>query len=207
MPCPAWLTTLTLIMLSVNTNQILESIKIAHKSGIPFDGPEGVLDTPEVRALLRTASADATVLLKNQKQLLPLDSKLQKIAVIGPNAKTPVVSGGGSASLRPTYAVSPLEGITAAAKEIGATVDYTVGAHTHKYLPLIDPYIKHEQSGQAALFEFWNKEPVADWLSKNPNFEKELPEAAWETPTYTANCFLADGVVSDYMTYLCSMRA
>ncbi|KAI0775382.1 glycoside hydrolase family 3 protein [Irpex lacteus] len=184
---------------------VLELIKHAHKSGIPFDGPEEARDTPEVRALLRTASADAAVLLKNEKKLLPISKETKKIAVIGPNAKTAVISGGGSASLRPTYTVSPLEGITAAAKEIGASVSYTVGAHTHKYLPLIDQYIKHE-SGQAALFEFWNEAPTDDWLSTQPDFKKELPKAVWQTPTYTASCFLADGVDDTKVNEVCWSR-
>ena len=176
----------------------MELIKHAHESGIPFDGPEEARDTPEVRALLRTASADATVLLKNHRKLLPISPGTKKIAVIGPNAKTAVISGGGSASLRPTYTVSPLEGITAAAKEIDATVAYTVGAHTHKYLPLIDPYIKHDNEG-SALFEFWNSAPTEDWLSTKPDFTQEVPEAVWQTFTHSANCFLADGVVSGHL--------
>ncbi|KAI0340912.1 glycoside hydrolase family 3 protein [Trametopsis cervina] len=184
---------------------ILETIRIAHKSGIPFDGPEESLDNAEVRSLLRTAAADAIVLLKNQKLLLPLDSKTKRIAVIGPNAKVAVVSGGGSAALRPTYAVSPLEGITAAAKEIGATVDCTVGAHTHKYLPLIDPYLKREDE-KAALFEFWNEEPSKDWLSQSPNFDKGVPKAVWTTPTHTGNCFLADGVDDQKVDEVCWLR-
>ncbi|KAI0700577.1 glycoside hydrolase family 3 protein [Cytidiella melzeri] len=185
---------------------ILGSIERAHKSGIPFDGHEKTLDTPEVRTLLRTASADAIVLLKNEKQLLPINHKTRTIAVIGPNAKTAVVSGGGSASLRPTYTVSPWEGITAAAKEIGATVEYAVGAHTHKYLPLIDPYIKHGKTGDAAFFEFWNAEPVDDWLSRSPDFSKEIPKPDWTTGTYTANCFLADGVDDNKVAEICWLR-
>lgn len=185
--------------------QILEITKILKEGGIPFDGPEESLDTPEVRALLRKAAADATVLLKNEKGLLPLSPNTHKIALIGPNAKFPVVSGGGSASLRPTYAVSPLEAITNAAKEIGAEVQYSVGAHTHQYLPLMDPYLSHE-SGQAAFFEFWNKEPSSDWLSTSPDFGAKLPEVDYTTPTYTAYCFLADGVDDDKVNEVCWIR-
>lgn len=169
-------------------------VKRAQESGIAFDGPEESLDNAEVRSLLRVAAGDAIVLLKNDKKLLPLSEEVRKIAVIGPNAKIPIVSGGGSASLRPTYAISPLKGITDAAKEIGAEVKYIVGAHTHQYLPLIDPYITHE-SGQAAFLEFWNSSPSSDWLSTTPDFSAELPKFDFSTPTYSGYCFLADGVV------------
>lgn len=173
-------------------------------SGIPFDGPEESLDSPQVRALLRTAAADATVLLKNDKSLLPLSGDIRKIAVIGPNASTAVISGGGSASLRPTYAISPLEGITEAAKSIGAEVSYTVGAQTHQFLPLVDLFITSNH-GDAAFMEFWNETPTDDWLSTSPNFHLKTPKSDFSTPTYSGFCFLADGVVRMAFFWICTV--
>lgn len=186
-----------IIAISFDTHrhcQILEMLQRAYDSGIPFDAPEESLDTPEVRSLLRKAAADATVLLKNEKSLLPIGPGVDKIAVIGPNAKQAVTSGGGSASLLSTYTVSPLEGITAAAKEIGAEVEYTVGTLSHQYLPPIDPYILYDGK-TGAFFEFWNDSPTDDWLSTSPDFSKAVPPAAWSTRTNSAKCFLADGIV------------
>ena len=99
--------------------------------------------------LLREACADSIVLLRNQTtkasnqtKLLPLDAKTKKIAVIGPNVVNTVISGGGSATLRPTYVVSPLKGIEDAAARIGAEVKYTVGVNdTDRQLSTIDPYL------------------------------------------------------------------
>ena len=55
---------------------------------------------------------EGIVLLKNEKDLLPLDiSKVRKIAVIGPNAAIARTGGGGSSRIDPYYSVSPLEGI------------------------------------------------------------------------------------------------
>lgn len=176
--------------------QILELLKRAHASGIPFNGPEESLDTPEMRKTLRTAAADAIVLLKNDKKLLPISGKPKNIAVIGPNAKYAMTSGGGSARLLSTYTVSPLEGIVSAAKELGASVAYTVGATSHKYLPLLDPYI-YQSGGQAgALVEFWNEPPSGDYINTNPDFSTSLKPAVWSTPTPGTNCFLMDGIVS-----------
>ncbi|HEX7411104.1 MAG TPA: glycoside hydrolase family 3 C-terminal domain-containing protein [Bacteroidales bacterium] len=55
---------------------------------------------------------ESIVLLKNEKDLLPLDiTKVKKIAVIGPNAAIARVGGGGSSHINPYYSVSPLDGI------------------------------------------------------------------------------------------------
>jgi beta-glucosidase len=178
----------------------LELLKHAHASGIPFDGPEESIDTPALRETLRTAAANAIVLLKNDKRLLPLASKNAKtIAVIGPNAKYAMTSGGGSARLLSTYTVSPLEGIIRAAKEIGADVKYTIGATSHKYLPLLDPYIQQGDGQQGALIEFWNESPVEDYVSTKPDFNAPLKTTTWSTATLGTNCFLMDGVVSNFI--------
>lgn len=154
------------------------------------------MDSPQLRALLRKAAADAIVLLKNENNVLPIPaSGPKKIAVIGPNAKQAFTSGGGSARLSSTYTVSPLEGITAAAKELGATVEYAIGATSHRYLPLLDGYIKQKDGKPGALVEFWNESPSASFLDTMTNLQETLPECAWSTPTLGSNCFLADGVV------------
>ncbi|KDR84011.1 hypothetical protein GALMADRAFT_236587 [Galerina marginata CBS 339.88] len=187
--------------------KILGLVKQAQASGIPFDGPEGSIDTPELRKLLRTAAADAVVLLKNDKGLLPLTDKLKKIAVIGPNAKHAMTSGGGSARLLSTYTVSPLEGIVAAAKDVGAEVKYILGATSHKYLPLLDPYLRQANGDFGALVEFWNEAPSQDFIGTSPNFGKSLlPLAAWSTPTPGSNCFLADGIDETKVNLVCWIR-
>ena len=84
-------------------------------------------DRPAHRALIRRAGAEGMVLLKNDG-LLPLDAAtLGKIAVIGPNAKTAQIMGGGSAQLNPHYAVSPWEGLAAAFGEDRLT--YAIGCY------------------------------------------------------------------------------
>lgn len=54
--------------------------------------------------------------------------------MIGPNAKTAVFSGGGSASLLPSYTVSLYEGI----KQKVNHATYARGVSTHKQLPLLN---------------------------------------------------------------------
>ena len=76
------------------------------------------------------------MLLKNGASLLPLSSSTKSLAVIGPDAKTALVSGGGSAALRPTYTVTPFDAIGAAANDLGINnVAYARGGNAHKYAP------------------------------------------------------------------------
>lgn len=90
--------------------------------------PQAV-DLPEHRALARRAAADGTVLLSNSG-LLPL-SGMESVALIGPNALRPQVSGGGSAQLRPHRVVALAEVLRErlgdrVVCEPGCTIDKTV---------------------------------------------------------------------------------
>lgn len=82
------------------------------------------------RTLNRRLAAESIVLLKNKEQVLPLDqTKIRKIAVIGPNAKTRTVSGGGSAYLTSKYVVTPLEGVQKLFEETAVEVVYAAGCY------------------------------------------------------------------------------
>jgi beta-glucosidase len=81
--------------------------------------PTGDQDRPvssaEHRELSRQANAQAIVLLKNDRNILPLDTK-KKLAVIGAAAdKGAVYTGVGSAKVISSHTVTPLEGIQARA--------------------------------------------------------------------------------------------
>lgn len=86
----------------------------------------------EVAAELRATAAAGFVLARNEGALLPLArADLQRVAIVGPNAATARTLGGGSATVFPPYAVSPLEGLRAA---LGSGVELRHGpgvrAHT-----------------------------------------------------------------------------
>lgn len=151
--------------------QVLATVNKAIASGIPFNAPEAAIDTPALRALLRTAASSAIVLLKNEASLLPISSSPKTIAVIGSNAKVAVPSGGGSASMKSTYTISPLDGITEAAKAVGAQVEYSAGASAFRWLPLIDDFMK------SAKIEVYKESPVKSWYN---DFGSNFPKADWE---------------------------
>lgn len=97
---------------------------------------EQAIDRPEHRALIRRAGAEGCVLLKNAGALPLSPSALEKIAVIGPNAATAQIMGGGSAQVNAHYRISPLEGLAAA---LGDQVElgHEPGCANHKLLPLL----------------------------------------------------------------------
>lgn len=88
-------------------------LRVKFQMGL-FDRPyvdeslaEKLCDAPQFRALAREAARQSIVLLKNDKNVLPLD-RARKIAVVGPNAD--VVQLGGY-SAKGVKGVSPLAGI------------------------------------------------------------------------------------------------
>ena len=90
-------------------------------------------DRPETRALIRRAGAEAAVLLKNEG-VLPL-SGTGTIAVIGPNAKSAQIMGGGSAQLNAHYRISPWQGLVSAVGE--ARLRYAPGCTNDRFQPVL----------------------------------------------------------------------
>lgn len=108
----------------------------------------GIIDDPVRKSVVdveggfetaRRIAEQSIVLLKNDKAILPLDrTKLHSIAVIGPNANTSMISGGGSAQVDPPghpatkwkehvwFPTSPLKAISA--KVPGAVAEFDSGA-------------------------------------------------------------------------------
>ena len=92
------------------------------------DGEERTQESVEDTALLRKVASESVVLLKNDNGVLPIDkTKVKKVAIVGGNAKAVVLSGGGSAALKPSYFVSPYDGIVNALGK-DAEVTYSEGA-------------------------------------------------------------------------------
>lgn len=120
----------------------------------------------DTRALVRRAGAEGTVLLKNAGGLLPLP-KNATVAVVGPNAATAQVMGGGSAQIHAYRRVSPLEGMREA---LGAErVVYAPGCDNDKLLPI----------SQAALQIEYRAANSETLLARE---ERSLGEVMWFHP-------------------------
>src|SRR6266702_2155752 len=86
----------------INMLTFVQKMAAIHPDIVFGDGKERSRDTPEMRKFCRKLAADGMVLLKNTGSVLPITpTKAKTIAVIGPNAKGTVISGGGSAALKP----------------------------------------------------------------------------------------------------------
>ena len=92
---------------------------------------------------IRKLGTSAIVLLKNHNDILPL--KKRRIAVIGPNAKARVITGGGSAQLAASWSSSPWEGLLVA-KSDDTELTYSLGVFTDRYLPLLDDTFTDENN-------------------------------------------------------------
>lgn len=72
----------------------------------------GTYNSPEHRKAVLQAAQESMILLKNQKNKLPLDKKkIKKIVLVGQNAVKIHSDGGGSAEIKALYEISPLMGI------------------------------------------------------------------------------------------------
>ena len=66
-----------------------------------------------------------------------LDKNAKKIAMIGPNVKRAIASGGGSAGLNPYYNVTPWQGLQ---NRFDGDITFAQGCDSSKWLPLASPY-------------------------------------------------------------------
>jgi beta-glucosidase len=80
--------------------------------GVTKVEPPGLLSTQEHQETSRRVAEGSFVLLKN-KDLLPLNpAQTKTIAIIGANATAKFAHGGGSATIKPPYEITALEGIS-----------------------------------------------------------------------------------------------
>jgi beta-glucosidase len=98
---------------------VLRILRLAARVGA-LDGlaaatpPARSWSSEELKTELRANSAAGMVLIKNDGTLPLGAGSLEQVAVIGPNAATARTLGGGSATVFPSYVVSPLDGLRVA---------------------------------------------------------------------------------------------
>ncbi|KAH6678788.1 glycosyl hydrolase family 3 N terminal domain-containing protein [Plectosphaerella plurivora] len=127
---------------------VLKLVERCSRAGIPEGGPESCLDSEEDRRTLRALAAESIVLLKNERNVLPLD-RTKSIAVIGPGLKKPFLCGGGSASLRPYRAVSIPEALRL---ELGHDVAIAEACKIYNMLPMLGDMVRRIQTGEKGRF-------------------------------------------------------
>lgn len=112
----------------------------------------GERNTTDHRVAAQTLIEQGVVLLKNDKDLLPLDTKkIKRILVLGPNANLAHGRGGGSSQVKSNYEVTPLQGLREAVDK-SVEITYMRLAESEGLQPLPGDYIvtRHGFSGVPA---------------------------------------------------------
>jgi beta-glucosidase len=121
----------------------------------PSPSPAPSVDHARVAGTLRRAAAAGFVLVRNEGSALPFDpSSLTRLAMVGPNAAAARTMGGGSATVFPAYAVSPLEGLRAA---LGPTIEVgsSVGVRPSARIPVAGaPWVRRSDGAEGVEVRF-----------------------------------------------------
>lgn len=113
------------IPMSVLDDKAARVLRTIFRTGMNPDRAIGALCSEEHYNACEQIAEEGIVLMKNDKNLLPLDpSKKQRILVVGENATRSLTEGGGSSELKTKFDISPLEGLRAI---YGDQIDYAQG--------------------------------------------------------------------------------
>lgn len=107
-------------------NKVRHVLRLTMLTAMNRQKPFGSFRSPEHYAAARRIGAEGTVLLKNDRSVLPLDlTATKRVLVVGENAIKMMTVGGGSSSLKVQREVSPLDGLRNRLQ--GIDVDYARG--------------------------------------------------------------------------------
>ncbi|MCK9555110.1 glycoside hydrolase family 3 C-terminal domain-containing protein [bacterium] len=164
-------------------DKVRRILRVMFKLGL-FDNPDpklkGACDTKEHRALAREAARRGIVLLKNNNETLPIDrNKVKSIAVIGPKTDASLLGGGGSSSITPNHAVTPLDGLTEKCRDGKIKLNFARGCSMPGNLVPVDfgEFTTPGPNPQPGLkAEFFNNTeltgiPVLTRVDRNINFD------------------------------------
>jgi beta-glucosidase len=138
-------------------------------------------DDPRNAAVALETARAGIVLLKNDRQLLPLDrAKVKKLIVLGPNADPPVTGGAGSSFVTPFYAVSVLAGLE---EKAGPGVDIVRVPWNGAVIP--DEFIERIKSADAAIICVGFKDETSTGADpSDPASEGEGADRSYALPPY-----------------------
>ncbi len=112
----------------------------------------GSLNTVAHEMVSRQVAEEGIVLLKNKKNLLPLDdSKIKTIAVIGENAVRTQDNAGGSSEIKSFYEISPLQGIVNRAGK-NVNIIYSVGYQKNGDPELVERAVAAAKSADVVIY-------------------------------------------------------
>ena len=132
-----------------NVSRIVRTIL---RSGVA-DGPRtpnsALVNSPGSREVALRVAQEGIVLLKNERQMLPLDARrVRSIALIGPGAREMQIGASGSPGVTPLRSIGPLEGLQARVGA-GVPVRYVAGDANGSTFPA--GTVKTPNSGEAGF--------------------------------------------------------
>ena len=93
-------------------DKVRRVLRLTFRTAMNRNRPWGAMNSDEHVAAAKEIGEEGIVLLKNDNNILPINTeKTKKIAVIGENAIKKMTVGGGSSSLKARYEITPLEGL------------------------------------------------------------------------------------------------
>jgi beta-glucosidase len=111
-------------------NAVKHVVRLIVRTGLaddPAQPPPTLVDCPQHRALALNVAKEGITLLKNDKNILPLDrTKIKSIAVIGPNAQDTQLGGRWSADTAYFYQTDVVDSVRTAAGS-GIDVEFAQG--------------------------------------------------------------------------------
>lgn len=153
----------------------------------------GTYNTMEHQQSALNVARESIILLKNDNQLLPLQTKKDMcVAVIGENATVLHAFGGGSAEIKPLYEVSPLLGIK---KLLGgnARVMYAPGYYVPKKEAVGEINWQAESTKQS-----FDKESNEAKTKSREDMEQQYLQDALKIAKEADYCIFVGGLNHDY---------
>ena len=144
-------------------------LRLFYRTTMKRDKPFGFLCSESHYDAALKIAQEGIVLLKNERNLLPLDlSKSKRILVVGENAIKMMTVGGGSSSLKVQREILPLDGLAAQCAKFGVQCDYArgyVGDTVQSYNGVtVGRSIAETRSSEELLAEAVEKAKGADYV-------------------------------------------
>lgn len=157
----------------VINDKVRRILRVIFRFGF-YDNPQKdnsiPLDNPDNAQVALDLARGGIVLLKNDKNILPLSKNIKSIAVIGPNADVNT-AGGGSSYTQPFHFVSLLQGIKDIAPGINISYVRATVSTTEEYAKTSSFYTEPGSSVEGLKAEYFNNKnlegsPVATRTEK-----------------------------------------
>ena len=94
-------------------DKVRRVLRLTFRTAMNNDKPYGAMCSEAHSEAARTIAEEGIVLLKNERDNLPIAADAKRILVVGENAIKMMTVGGGSSSLKVKYECSPLDGLRA----------------------------------------------------------------------------------------------